>query len=592
MSLRKWYIMAAVLVCLVVRWTRALQPLVPPVSVQSAPRPSDVIDDKNSSSSSSSIDGPLSIGCVTWNFAEKCPGEHDVEFLKSLRGKDLIVLGVQECEDIKPRRHEGHRSRAWRALQKKALGKQYKCIAQHKMGGLQMAVYATKRASKQIKGSQVLDVACGVGNVLTNKGGICVLLRIKGKTVALLNGHFAAHQHKIAERNADFHRILKSVTARAPQRWLVRELAAKRRKASKAAKANGGEPWLEQVFQFAGMPEDKGFAERVRPVQLAPRGLRLLDGVGGNDEEREEEVQGRRKKRKAVPRKRKASGKAKKVASVLGFKLPNSSTGGPIVPSKRSKREAASRSGKAASLRSSSARRAGSDGDDSDDEEDEESKRKGGAGESIAADLPSLINALSDKLPDPFALKKKSKSAGGTSSSSSSSLSLVGEGGHSRNVHAALEDVPFDAVIFLGDFNYRVDLPRLEVELFKETFFPSARAAFPTSQASEPVGADVLPRLRQLFAFDQLERERRLGRIFKGFREGNVAFLPTFKYDKGSARFDSSPKARCPAWTDRILFAVAGGETAKTKLALQDYFSIDCRHSDHRPVGAVLELSL
>ena len=35
---------------------------------------------------------------------------------------------------------------------------------------------------------------------------------------------------------------------------------------------------------------------------------------------------------------------------------------------------------------------------------------------------------------------------------------------------------------------------------------------------------------------------------------GKIGFLPTFKYDKGSDRFDTSGKNRPPAWTDRVMF--------------------------------------
>lgn len=45
---------------------------------------------------------------VTWNLAEKSPSQRDYSFLKELQlESDFIVLGVQELEDIKPRRHEG-----------------------------------------------------------------------------------------------------------------------------------------------------------------------------------------------------------------------------------------------------------------------------------------------------------------------------------------------------------------------------------------------------------------------------------------------------------------------------------------------------
>ena len=560
------------------------------------------------SNSSSNSSAPLSVSVVTWNFAEKCPSEHDALFLKGMRGRDLIVLGVQECEDIKPRRHEGHRSRAWRALQKKVFGKQYKCIAQHKMGGLQMAVYGSKRAAKQVQGLQILDVACGVGNVLTNKGGICVLLRIKGKTLALINGHFAAHQTKVAERNADFHRILRSVTTRAQQRWLVRDLAAKRKRASKAAKAAGGEPWLEQVFQFAGMPEDRGFQRR-GAVQAASNDNDDGDGSAKG---------GKKSKR---------GGRSKKSEGKFSSKSAKARAKGPIVPAKRRSSaeddEAAGALGTRISQRrgrgrdGSKGKRDGgrSSGEDSDEEVEQQEARQ-----PQEKDLPYMLSALGEKLPLPSAFKPKTSapvaaSAGATNLGDFEPLP--------RDVRPSLEDVPFDAMIFLGDLNYRTDLPRLDVELYREKHFPSALEPFPSALPSPPVtnsrgsgrGSDgkqeeeedknsggTLDQLQELLAYDQLERERRLGRAFKGFREGRIRFLPSFKYDKGSARFDSSPKARCPAWTDRVLFAVAGGEGAeahelkhpsgKPILRLEDYFSVDSRHSDHRPVAAHFSLEL
>jgi 2-polyprenyl-3-methyl-5-hydroxy-6-metoxy-1,4-benzoquinol methylase len=63
--------------------------------------------------------------------------------------------------------------------------------------GIQIAVYTKKHLKRDIQNLQILDVACGVGNVLTNKGAICVLLRLRDKTVALVNAHLAAHVGKV-----------------------------------------------------------------------------------------------------------------------------------------------------------------------------------------------------------------------------------------------------------------------------------------------------------------------------------------------------------------------------------------------------------
>lgn len=54
--------------------------------------------------------------------------------------------------------------------------------------------------------------------------------------------------------------------------------------------------------------------------------------------------------------------------------------------------------------------------------------------------------------------------------------------------------------------------------------------------------------------FDQLQLQKSNGKIFKDFHEGTINFGPTYKYDVGSAAYDTSDKCRTPAWTDRVLW--------------------------------------
>ena len=56
-----------------------------------------------------------------------------------------------------------------------------------------------------------------------------------------------------------------------------------------------------------------------------------------------------------------------------------------------------------------------------------------------------------------------------------------------------------------------------------------------------------------------------MGKAFHdGWREGDINFLPTYKYDIGSVgMFDSGEKKRSPSWCDRILY--------RTKADLERY---------------------
>ncbi|KAI6649300.1 synaptojanin-1 isoform X3 [Oopsacas minuta] len=85
---------------------------------------------------------------------------------------------------------------------------------------------------------------------------------------------------------------------------------------------------------------------------------------------------------------------------------------------------------------------------------------------------------------------------------------------------------------------------------------------------------------------DQFYLEHQRGDIFSEFQEGEITFLPSYKYDPGTNIWDSSAKKRCPAWCDRILWK---GEEVK-QLSYSMHHTI--LPSDHKPVSALFNVQI
>ncbi|UJR10528.1 hypothetical protein I4U23_014731 [Adineta vaga] len=123
-----------------------------------------------------------------------------------------------------------------------------------------------------------------------------------------------------------------------------------------------------------------------------------------------------------------------------------------------------------------------------------------------------------------------------------------------------------DHIFFLGDFNYRLTIPRQHVEQFVKN---SAYG--------------------QLLEYDQLRKEHSEGRVFREFNEGPVQFPPTYKYDVGTDFYDTSEKARTPSYTDRILWRSILPNVQTKQLY---YGRAEVKTSDHRPVSAMFDVEV
>ncbi|RIB01325.1 Endonuclease/exonuclease/phosphatase [Gigaspora rosea] len=123
-----------------------------------------------------------------------------------------------------------------------------------------------------------------------------------------------------------------------------------------------------------------------------------------------------------------------------------------------------------------------------------------------------------------------------------------------------------DHLIWMGDLNYRIDLPEPGIKPLLEK-------------------GDI----ELLLNFDQLNMQRRNKQAFYEFEEGTITFPPTYKYDFGTNIFDTSEKRRMPAWTDRILWRSKESDWCR-QLMYKSH--MDIMLSDHKPVNSIFELKL
>lgn len=161
----------------------------------------------------------IKIAITTWNLAESTPRVADCEFIQQFQDQDIVVLGVQECEDLRPRANEGRRSLAWSVLQRYSLGPEFVRLKKLRMGGIQMSVFAKKNFSKEVQDVKGMCVPCGIGNIMVNKGAVCAMITVRNTSIGLVNVHLAAHEHALQRRNADYLRIKDKIASTAENYW-------------------------------------------------------------------------------------------------------------------------------------------------------------------------------------------------------------------------------------------------------------------------------------------------------------------------------------------------------------------------------------
>merc|ERR1719191_1304660 len=95
----------------------------------------------------------------------------------------------------------------------------------------------------------------------------------------------------------------------------------------------------------------------------------------------------------------------------------------------------------------------------------------------------------------------------------------------------------YDHVFLIGDLNPRLDAERSQVD-----------------EWIEKDAKHKLLEVDQLLPLLKGKGETEADKIWAAFKEEDIGFMPTYKFDPGTDTYDTGKKMRVPSWTDRILW--------------------------------------
>ncbi|KAL6758609.1 Endonuclease/exonuclease/phosphatase [Haematococcus lacustris] len=173
---------------------------------------------------------PLRVLAGTWNVNVTRPQPASIQLWLGPRAEDadIVCVGLQEVEVgtssvaleaalsmlNKGALEKGNANAQWWADQVlRALGgaDAWARCALRQMSGILVMVFCRRVLAPHVGEVATASVACGLMGVAGNKGAAAVSLTLFRRRFVFLSSHFAAHQDKVDERNADYAKIVRSL---------------------------------------------------------------------------------------------------------------------------------------------------------------------------------------------------------------------------------------------------------------------------------------------------------------------------------------------------------------------------------------------
>ena len=172
----------------------------------------------------------LGVLAVTWNCGESRP-EISSPFFRWIQehsgDKSLIVVSLQEVEmggasvalaaaketlSTKSQEKGNANAQFWVNALSSVLGvRSWYNVSMRQLSGMLIMVFARCDLSESLGEIHTTSVACGILGVGGNKGAVAVHLSLYRHRFVFICSHFAAHQHAIDVRNANYHTVLQEM---------------------------------------------------------------------------------------------------------------------------------------------------------------------------------------------------------------------------------------------------------------------------------------------------------------------------------------------------------------------------------------------